>query len=108
VREALEQRDLQLLCDPQGSLDAGHGAHLCDQLGSARVTAGVRKNDQPQAKARGEPKHEDNQKQTLPGCDRFQQLGHQASRQARPVNRASRRASWSRPPSVSRPLSVSS
>jgi hypothetical protein len=37
VREALEQRDLQLLHDPQGPLDAGHGVQLRDQLVPARV-----------------------------------------------------------------------
>ena len=46
VCEALEQCDLQLFRDPQGSLDAGHGVQLRDQLGPARVVAGVGEDDQ--------------------------------------------------------------
>jgi hypothetical protein len=40
VTEALEQRDFQLLGDPQGALDTRHGVQLGDQLFAARVAAG--------------------------------------------------------------------
>ncbi|MGH3922756.1 MAG: hypothetical protein ACRDTT_07800 [Pseudonocardiaceae bacterium] len=46
VCEALEERDFQLLRDPEGSLDAGHGVQLRDQLVPARVPTGIRENDQ--------------------------------------------------------------
>jgi len=76
--EALEQRYLELLGNPERSLDAGHGIQFRNQLAPTRIVARIGTNDQPQTKSGGEPEHGDDQQQARPGRDSLQQCSHQA------------------------------
>jgi hypothetical protein len=76
--EALEQRYLQLLGNPEWSLDAGHGIQFRDQLAPTRIVARIVPNNQPQTKSGSEPKHNDDQQQARPRRDSLQQCSHQA------------------------------
>jgi hypothetical protein len=50
--DTLEHHRLQLLSDPEGSLDTGHGIQLRNQFVPARVRATISQNDQSQDETR--------------------------------------------------------
>src|SRR6266511_1969549 len=107
--DALEQSNFQLLEDPEGSFEAGHGMEFGEQLAPAGVVAAKCEHDQPEQGAGSEPEHHEGDQQGPPGHDGVKQLrDHQANLPRSERNRASLRASWRSAPSAILPSSVSS